>query len=220
MNKTIVVKGVGKACTSPDSIVITMELESINQDYLSAMQIGAKSVEDLTKSLVNVGFDKKDIKTTNFDVSVKYDSHRKKDGEYYETFAGYEVSHDLKLQFDFDSKKLSAALSAIGSCSAKPMFRIRFTVKDPSAISDEMLKNATENARHKAETLCSASGKELGELLSIDYNWGEINVYSNTRYDMDEMCVMSAIPFGHISMDIEPEDIETSDSATFVWEIN
>ncbi|MDO5447929.1 MAG: SIMPL domain-containing protein [Prevotellaceae bacterium] len=219
MNNTIVVKGVGNACTAPDSVVITIDLEALDRDYQKAMELGAKNIDSLTKSLVAAGFDKKAIKTTHFDVRAKYDSHRAKDGTYYDTFAGYEVNHVLKLQFDFSTKKLAKALGAIGVSTADPVFRIRFTVKDPSAVSDEMLKSATENARHKAEILCAASGKELGELLSIDYNWGEINVYSKTRYDMSEACVPKAMRCCVEDIDIEPEDIETSDTATFVWEI-
>lgn len=220
MERTIVVKGVGKACTAPDSIVITMDLKTLDKDYQTALKLGIKKIDELTGSLVNAGFDKKDIKTTDFDVSTKYDSHRAKDGTYYDTFAGYEVSHSLKLQFDFDTKKLAKALGAIGTSEASPMFKIRFTVKDPSAVSEEMLKSATENARRKAEILCAASGEELGNLLSINYNWGEINVYSNTRYDLDAVCAPKAVLCSCVEdIDIEPDDIETSDSATFVWEI-
>lgn len=72
MKRTIVVKGVGKACTAPDSVVITMELEALDRDYQKAMELGAKNIDSLTESLVAVGFDKKAIKTTNFDVCTKY----------------------------------------------------------------------------------------------------------------------------------------------------
>ena len=95
---------------------------------------------------------------------------------------------------------------------------IRFTVKDPSAISEELLRAATKNARQKAEILCEASGVKLGELKSIDYNWGEINVYSNTRNDMDDECLAMPMMRG-ASIDFEPDDIEAGDTVTFVWEI-
>lgn len=70
----------------------------------------------------------------------------------------------------------------------------------------------------KAEILTKASGVTLGELVSIDYNWGELHLYSPTRYEMEADCLMkvSAAP---TAMDIEPDDIDVSDSVTFVWEI-
>ena len=98
-----------------------------------------------------------------------------------------------------------------------PQLTIAFTVKDATAINEEMLRSATVNAKRKAEILCEASNVKMGQLLSIDYNWGELNIYSNTRYDMAEDCMpMMAMPK---SIDIEPDDIDVSDTATFVWEI-
>ena len=74
------------------------------------------------------------------------------------------------------------------------------------------------NAREKAEILCEASNVALGDLLAIDYNWGELNVVSRTEYMLDEKCL--AMPMGAMAdMDIEPDDIDVSDTATFVWEI-
>lgn len=56
----------------------------------------------------------------------------------------------------------------------------------------------------------------MGDLIAIDYNWGELDIYSHTRYD----CCEDAMPMiGCKSIDIEPDDIDVSDTATFVWEI-
>lgn len=86
------------------------------------------------------------------------------------------------------------------------------------AVDAALLQSACANAKAKAEILTKASGVTLGELVSIDYNWGELHLYSPTRYEMDEACMMraSAAP---TAMDIEPDDIDVSDSVTFVWEI-
>lgn len=57
----------------------------------------------------------------------------------------------------------------------------------------------------------------MGDLIAIDYNWGELDIYSHTHYD----CCEDAIPpmMACKSIDIEPDDIDVSDTATFVWEI-
>lgn len=49
----------------------------------------------------------------------------------------------------------------------------------------------------------------------IPYNWGELDIYSHTRYD----CCEDAMPLMAKSIDIDPDDIDVSDTATFVWEI-
>mgnify|MGYP001330009948 FL=1 len=80
------------------------------------------------------------------------------------------------------------------------------------------MRSATINAREKAEVLCEASDVELGDLLTIDYNWGELNIVSRTDYMLEERAM--AMPMRAMAdMDIQPEDIDVSDTATFVWEI-
>lgn len=70
--------------------------------------------------------------------------------------------------------------------------------------------------KRKAEILCDASGAKLGNLIAIDYNWGELDIYSHTRFDC---CEEAMAPMKACSIDIDPEDIDVSDTATFVWEL-
>src|SRR5574344_1413349 len=107
--------------------------------------------------------------------------------------------------------RLSQAPAAIPPRLAQPELSIAFTVKDARAVNEALLREATVNAKRKAELLCEASGVKLGQLLTIDYNWGELNIYSDTRYDMDE-CLLAAPEMGPRPIDIEPDDIEVRDT--------
>lgn len=158
------------------------------------------------------------VKTMNFNVDTDYDSYKDKLGNYQRVFSGFVCRHQLKLAFDFDMKRLSQALAAIAACLAHPELSIAFTVKDPAAVNDALLREAAINAKKKAELLCEASGVMLGQLLTIDYNWGELNIYSDTRYNLAEDCIRKA-PMCISSIDVEPDDIDVRDTATFVWEI-
>ena len=55
-------------------------------------------------------------------------------------------------------------------------------MKDKEAVDAAPLDSACANAKAKAEILTKASGVTLGELVSIDYNWGELHLYSPTHY--------------------------------------
>lgn len=218
MPRTITVKGMGNVKAAPDYIVISMNLESQNTDYDETMELAAKQIEYLNTSLEVIGFEKKAVKTTNFNIRTDYDNVKDRNGNYKRVFNGYICSHRLKVEFDFDTKRLAQTLSEISKCLAKPEMSIAFTVKDPSAINKELLKSATVNAKEKAQILCEASNVELGTLLSVDYNWGELNIYSHTDYSLAEDCM--AMPMAKMSaIEIEPDDIDVSDTATFVWEI-
>lgn len=218
MPRTITVKGMGNVKTAPDYVVVSMNLETQDMEYEETMEQAAHQIDYLNTSLEAVGFEKKSVKTTNFNVRTAYESVKDKNGNYKSVFNGYVCSHRLKVEFDFDTKRLAQTLSAISKSLAKPELSIAFTVKDPSAINKELLKSATINAREKAEVLCEASDVELGDLLTIDYNWGELNIVSRTDYMLEER-VMSMPMKAMADMDIEPDDIDVSDTATFVWEI-
>ena len=95
-----------------------------------------------------------------------------------------------------------------------PEITIAFTVKDQTAVSEQLLLHATENARQKATILARAAGAELGEVLTIDYSWKDIYFHSPTHYQRDSRVMMeAAMP------EIEPEDITVQDSVSFVWGI-
>jgi len=218
MPRTITVKGMGRVTTSPDYVVISMSLMAQDNDYEETMELAAKKIEYLNASLEEIGFEKKSVKTTNFNVRTDYERVKDRSGNYKSVFNGYICSHRLKVEFDFDTKRLAQTLYAISKCLAEPELSISFTVKDPSAVNKELLKSATINAKEKAQTLCEASGVELSQLLSIDYNWGELNIVSHTDYMLEEKCM--AMPVGGLAdIEIEPDDIDVSDTATFVWEI-
>ena len=216
--RTITVKGVGNAKVKPDYVILSMSLSTENLDYEKAMREAAEKIEHLNDSLLSIGFEKESVKTTDFNVRMDYESQKDSNGNYYRVFNGFVVNHRLKVSFDFDTKLLSEALGAVASCIANPELSISFTVKEPSAVNEALLKSATENAKRKAEILCAASGTKLGDLVNIDYNWGELNIYSRTRYDMADDCLMDC-DAKLCSLDIEPDDIDASDTVTFIWEI-
>ena len=216
MQKTITVKGTGSATAAPDQIRIILSLEAKDFDYDFTMRVAERKIESLKDAVSSVGFDRKDLKTLAFNVHTDYSNEKDSSGNYKRVFKGYVCSHRLKLEFDFDTKQLSKTLNAIATCTAGPELTIAFTVKDPSAISADLLQSATTNAREKAEILCAAANVKLGDLLAIDYNWGELDVVSHTDFDMPMRHAKTATC---CDIDFEPDDISLSDTATFVWEI-
>lgn len=214
--RTITVKGIGAVSVKPDLIVLRLSMETAEYEYDAAMKAAAEKIDFLNKALEAAGFEKKSAKTADFRVRADYERLNDGKGNYTSVFMGYKCRQELKIEFDFDTKRLAKALSEISKCIAKPEISIDFTVKDSSAVSGELLKAAVKNAREKAEILCAASGAKLGGLLSIDYNWGELHLYSATDYDVEGKCMMLGAAD---DMDIEPEEIKARDTATFAWEI-
>ena len=219
--RTITVRGVGKASVKPDLIVINISIESKRREYSEAFKRAGEKIEALRQAIINSGFDEKDLKTTDFKVDTVEKDTKDRYGNWQSVFDGFRCSHKLKLEFDFDTEKLGKVLDNLSKCDGRPNFKINFSLKDPSVISDELLISATENAKNKAEVICKASNVELGELLSINYNWTDVNIFSNTDLTFDDYREFGECSFGSSALaeDMEPDDIEASDSASFVWEI-
>ena len=216
MERLITVKGIGNISVTPDLIIITMNLVSHKYNYDETMKLATESVNELAKAIEEVGFNKKDLKTTNFNITTSYKSYYDENNNYKSKFDGYKCEQDLKLEFDLDMEILSKVITAITKSKVEPRFNIRFSVKDKDEINKELLIKATENARSKAEVLTKAARVTLGRLVSIDYNWSEINIYSNTTYEIENKSYAIAETY---APSIEPEDIKISDTVAFVWEI-
>lgn len=204
--KTITVKGVGTASVKPDYITIRLEIVSVDKDYSKSVSGANKRIGTLQNALSKAGYAKEDLKTLSFRVGTSYEKKS----------AIYHCRYSLKLSFDLDTKRLAETIDSIADSDADAQFTIMFTVKNPEKVNKQILKSAAENARQKAEILCAASGVKLGELVEINYNWGEVNVVSASTYSMNRdmvRCASTPAP------EFEPDDIKSEDSVTFVWEV-
>lgn len=216
MNRMITIKGVGSIHAKPDWVVVPITSTVKHKEHDEAMRKGERALEQIRSALSHVGFDKADIKTLNFGITPEFDYVRDSKGNSKRVFTGYQCQHALKIEFPLETSRLSAVLSALGKCEAKPEFNVQFTVKDQEALKDEMLRSASADARRKASILCEASNVSLGQLISIDYSWQDVTLYSNSRMMLAEP---AAADCEESCLDIEPDDIRANDTVTFIWEI-
>ena len=218
--RTIRVTGKGLIKVHPDMTRITMKVEGLHLDYSDALRYSSEDTEKLKDTLAPFGFKRNDLKTLNFNVETEYESYKER-GIYKQRFIGYKFSHTMKVEFESNNDLLGRVLYALANCPVKPEFRLSYTVKDPEATKNMLLGKAVVDAKEKAAVLTQASGTILKDIQNIDYSWGEINFeYRPMNSDLLLDCC-SPEPTGATSynMDIEPDDIEVSDTVTVIWEI-
>ncbi len=218
--KTIRVTGKGKIKVHPDLTVISMDLNGLQPEYGEAVKRSTEDSTALKALLEPFGFGGKDMKTLSFSVEPEYESYQEKN-VWKNRLTGYRFRHVMKIEFDSDNERLGKILYALANAkNLSPEFRISYTVKDPEAVKNALLANAVADSCAKAEVLAKAAGTELLELQSIDYSWGEIDLEVAPMRQMSaKMMVDSAAEYGSYDMDIEPDDIEVTDTVTLVWEI-
>ena len=214
--RTIRVTGKGQIKLKPDMMRITMTLEGLHREYGETLRRSSEDTEALKDVLSGFGFARTDLKTLNFSVDTEYESYRKRDA-YKQRFVGYRFQHMLKVEFPSDNQRLGRILYALANCAVSPEFRLSYTVSDPETAKNELLAKAVEDATEKASVLARAAGVTLQCIESIDYSWGEIDI----EYRPMERMAKAAQPLmaASYAMDIEPDDIELSDTVTVVWEI-
>ena len=216
MERTITVRGTGTLRRKPDWIEIGMTLKSLDRDYAESAEKAAAQLDALRKTLCAIGFSEDALKTENFYISTEHESKQDKNGHFRNVFKGYACRQGLKLEFPFDTGRLSEVISAISACTADPELNVSFTIHDREKAADELLVSAAANARQKAETLTKAAGVRLGALISIDYHCGTLDFESPTGFLWEKRAAVRATA---MELDMDPEDVELNDSATFVWEL-
>lgn len=214
-NKTITVKGKGTSRQAPDQIQLALDLQTLVAEYSRMFEMANEKVSRLQAELVKVGFTKDQLKTTDFNVTAKYESYQEKNGEWRQRFVGYQLTQRFLLAFSLDMEKLGKVIYAIDASASEPQLSVNFTVSDPTAMEAEMLQSAAEDAQRKAEILAQATGQQLGELLGIDYNWGEVVFQSETHIGGLNLMRASEIALP----DLTPEDVEVGDTVTFNWQL-
>ncbi|WP_346928658.1 SIMPL domain-containing protein [Clostridium sp.] len=214
-DRVISVKGKGKASVPPDTIEINMILTTVKPTYEEALNAASRDLDELRSCLRSAGFDKKDIKTTNFRVDTKYENITDPNGNYRRVFVGYEVTNNLRIEFENNTMRLTRVLNALAGCPATPEFSIRYKVKDDTKIKNLLLERAVEDARSKAKVMAEAAGVRLGKVLRIDYSGNDIQLYRDI-YSMNKNLISTGVA---PNIDLQPDDIEVEDTVTVVWRI-
>ena len=217
MERQIRVTGKGKISVAPDLIRLNITAEGIYKTYEETLKKSAAETEILRKVFEKAGLNPKDLKTTNFNIDSEYKTWYDKNDNYKRKFIGYKFEHNTYIEFQNDNKLLGRTLYELSVCGLEVEFSIHHTVKDIEKVKNKLLTKAVEDSKIKAEVLSKAAGVRLGEIVSINYSWGELKIESepvslraNKRISYD--CCS-------LDVDIEADDIDVTDTVTVVWEI-
>lgn len=210
--RLITVEGEGKVTSSPDTIEVSVELVTLDKDYDKMIEEAVNKLNLLNEHLMNIGFKKKDIKTTDFTINAKYENIMDQTGKHTNEFVGYEARQNIILEFPYDTKLLGEVIAAITRSVVRPNISIRFTIKYKQTLLNSLLDAAVKDAMNKANILASASGVRLGNVESIEHKRRDHIIYSDTR-------LMPSAMYGMEKLDITPKDILLTEQVLMSFEI-
>ncbi len=164
LNRTLSITGTGEVRAVPDLATITLGVMSSAATAQEALAANTKSMTDVMTLLRQQGIADRDIATSNFNISPRYDYGQ--GGTQAPKVTGYDVSNTVTLtvrKIDALGDLLDKAVTA----GSNQVYGIAFSVSKPEALLDAARKEAVADARRKAEIYAAASGFALGDIVSL-----------------------------------------------------
>ena len=221
MARTITVKGRAVVKSPADMTVVRASVEGVAPTFSKALDAVSESTALFKDAAEDAGIRRDTLKTSNFSVSQHFKEKKvgvDKDGRsVYKKFEdGFSYHQDFRFEFPNDNALLTRLVNNILDNGIAPKIYLDFVSSDPEAAKNEALRKATENAMTEARIIVGAAGARLGRLLEVkrggssDYDDDD---YGYRRTSLECCCNIAA------NIDIDPEDVSTSDSVTLTWEI-
>ncbi len=180
----IVVYGEGEIKFIPDLAIVTVGVESLNENLLEAQRQNSEAINAVIQTLLGFDVMKDQIKTKNFNVYQKFDY-----SDTTEKIVGYQVSNYI----EFKTKavdNISQIISKLMENGANRFSGVSFTLENYSNAYNSALKLALENAKSKAKALCDDE-LELVEIVEQNYSNSFMNdAYVYAKVANENMAIM------------------------------
>ena len=228
----IIVEGVGKKFYTPDEVEINLDFYTRADSYESALENGTKNVDIFINDVLEkMNFNKEIMKTRSFRVyeEKQYDYDKK-----IYIKLGYAYTQQANIKFDYSMNTIAEFMDMVSKLENPPKYHLVFNVKDIKKCKDEVLAEAYNKAKEKAETIAKTAGKELKECVKTDFRPFEERVVSRSSLNSQDMYMekemsMDGAKFGMakrtgvqetIQTIFTPEDIEITETLYCLWVTN
>jgi uncharacterized protein YggE len=161
--------GIGTVYAKPDCANLSFVVVTENKKALTAHTQNASDSNALMDQLKKVGIEDKDISTTRFAISQKF--NYPKDGE--PIFAGYSVNHYITVKVH-DLKKVGSLIDNSISDSVR-VTGISFAISNRNELVEKARLLALTDAKRKANILAKGLDEELGKLMSVQEGVGGVS---------------------------------------------
>jgi len=168
--RTITINGKGSVKAAPDKVSVSAGVESQAPTAQEAFAKNTAAMTRVVDTLKEAGIDPKDIQTTNFSVSPRYDT--RDDGKP-ARLVGYSVSSSVYVTMH-DIDKVGIILDQLVTAGANSIGGISFDIDKPEEKQNEARKAAMEDAIAKAKLYVEAAGAELGPVMTITEQGGYV----------------------------------------------
>ena len=160
-DNTVTVSGLGQVTCQPDKASVIVSVVTSDGVAKNAAEQNAKIITQVRDSLVAIGVDIADITTQNYHIS-RLDKYY--NGE--STPGNYQVRNSMKIVV-FDMDLVGQVIDTAIQAGANELTSLNFSLKDTSDVLKQARLQAVNDARSRAELFATASGRKLGDVITI-----------------------------------------------------
>lgn len=198
----------------PDLLVIFLKIKTTDMNSaVNARDEAARIIDNVLKSLKNIGVQDDDIETTSYNIQPKYEWENR-----IKVFKGYDVTVTIKItikNFDNAGKVIDSSVNAGAYIDS---INFELSKEKRNDIKVQLLSEAAKDAKIKAEVIVTALGDELGNVKSVnvdDYYYQPYKYWSQSDYLYEGFSEESIVP----PTEIMPSDLTISANVNVVFEI-
>ncbi len=209
---TVTVGASGSIMVEPDVAYLRLAVETRGAKATEAQQANADKFAAVEKTLYEkFAIDKKDVKTTGFDVQPEY-NYTEKDGR---VLKGYIAVHSIQVTYRKlpEIGKLFDALTASG---ANRLDGVQFATEKNDQYELEALKKAMANASAKAGVLATSANRQVKGVINIVQ--GEVS-NNPILYAREQAEMKMSISADGASSSVQSGQIEISTKVTVQYEM-
>jgi uncharacterized protein YggE len=200
---TIVAGGEGRREVAPDKATIILGVQTRSRTPSAAASANADRMTAIRAALTRMGIPERDISTARYSLHFEH-GRTPADTQY---VANNMVTVETR-QLDQVGRIIDTGLGA----GANNINSLQYDLNDRTSAQNGALADAVTNARLQAETMATAAGGRLGELIELTTQPGQVRPYAmdGAMYRMAEMSQSAPTP-------VSPGSVSIYSSVTGRW---
>lgn len=160
---TITISGTGDVYAKPDIGRVALSVVTEAKTVAQAMTENTSKMNNVIGFAKKQGVEEKDLKTTNFNISPRYEYNSKTGVR---TLVGYKITQSLQVKIR-DLSKIGAILGGATESGANDVGNLQFTIDNEDTLKSQAREEAIKEARGKAETLAKQLGIRLVRIINF-----------------------------------------------------
>jgi uncharacterized protein YggE len=164
-SQTLRVSAEGRVSAIPDTATVTIGVVSQGANPVDVKNMNNQKMNQIIAFIKQQGVDAKDITTTGFYASPKYNYSNGQN-----TIDGYQATQSVMVKIssiDKSQAQLEKVVDGAVNNGANEIQGVAFSFANPEKLRQLARKQAIEKAKEKAQELANEAGLSLGKIINI-----------------------------------------------------